>query len=71
MNTTLVEIGCDRITDREAFHDVFAEAFSFPEFCGRNRDAWTDCISSLDTPDEGEVDRKRLVFDKLFEIVQR
>ena len=41
---TLVEIDTARITDWGTFHDVFAEAFGFPDFCGRNMDAWIDCI---------------------------
>ena len=36
--------------DWDTFHTVFAEAFGFPDFYGRNMDAWTDCMSSLDTP---------------------
>ncbi len=34
-------------------HAVFAEAFGFPSFYGRNMDAWVDCMSSLDRPDDG------------------
>ncbi|MEL6312233.1 MAG: barstar family protein [Planctomycetota bacterium] len=43
-----VTIDCSRIRDRRSFHDVFAEALGFPEFYGRNMDAWIDCVSDLD-----------------------
>ena len=27
--------------------------FGFPEFYGRNMNAWIDCLSSIDLPDDG------------------
>jgi len=30
-----------------AFHDSCKAAFGFPDFYGRNMDAWIDCLSSL------------------------
>lgn len=48
-----VRIDARRITDWESFHDVFAESFGFPEFYGRNLDAWIDCMTCLDEPDSG------------------
>lgn len=53
MPYTTVTIDTARITDWESFHTVFAEAFGFPSFYGRNLNAWIDCLSSLDAPDEG------------------
>ena len=53
MPHTTVTIDTARITDWESFHTVFAEAFGFPEFYGRNMDAWIDCLSSLDDPEDG------------------
>jgi hypothetical protein len=44
----VVQIDCDRITDWESFHAVFAETFGFPDFYGRNMNAWIDCMSYLD-----------------------
>ncbi|MDG3003854.1 barstar family protein [Paludisphaera mucosa] len=38
----LVKLDTRRITDWDAFHDAFAEAFGFPEFHGRNMNAWID-----------------------------
>ena len=32
-------------TDWESFHTVSAEVFGFPEFYGRNMNAWIDCLS--------------------------
>jgi RNAse (barnase) inhibitor barstar len=49
----LVEINTRAITDWPSFHRVFAEAFGFPDFYGRNMDAWIDCLTSLDAPDHG------------------
>lgn len=53
MKNPIVEIDGSRITDWDSFHDVFAEAFGFPEFYGRNMDAWIDCLTSLDFPEHG------------------
>ena len=53
MVVSKVSIDCERITDWDSFHSVFAEAFGFPDFYGRNMDAWNDCMSSLDAPEDG------------------
>lgn len=47
----VVRIDTRTIIDWVTFHDVFAEAFGFPEYYGRNMDAWIDCMSYLDDPD--------------------
>ncbi len=44
----VVRLDCDRITDWESFHSLFAEVFGFPDFYGRNMNAWIDCMSYLD-----------------------
>lgn len=36
------------IVDWETFHDVCAATFGFPDFYGRNLDAWIDCMTHLD-----------------------
>lgn len=46
----VVRLDCDRITDWDSFHTVFAGVFGFPTFYGRNMDAWIDCMSWLDEP---------------------
>ncbi len=50
---TVVRLDTRRITDWNSFHDVFQEAFGFPSFYGRNMNAWIDCMTSLDTPEDG------------------
>ena len=48
-----IHIDTDRIRDWDSFHDLFQELFGFPDFYGRNMDAWIDCMTSLDTPEDG------------------
>ncbi|MGA2278545.1 MAG: barstar family protein [Terracidiphilus sp.] len=48
-----VSIDCSRIRDWDSFHDEFAAAFGFPDFYGRNMNAWIDCMTSLDQPEDG------------------
>ncbi|MBN9517362.1 barstar family protein [bacterium] len=50
----VVRLDCDRITDWDSFHTVFAEVFGFPEFYGRDMHAWIDCMDWLHDPD-GEM----------------
>ena len=49
----LVRIDGAQLHDWDSFHSVFASAFGFPEFYGRNMDAWIDCMTSLDAPADG------------------
>src|SRR5262245_17924374 len=49
----LVRIDTTKICDWASFHDVFSETFGFPDFYGRNMDAWIDCMTSLDDPGAG------------------
>lgn len=49
----IVTIDSRQITGWETFHSVFQAAFGFPDFYGRNMDAWIDCMTSLDAPDDG------------------
>ena len=41
------------ISDRESFFTVFAEPMGFPDFFGRNWDAWIDCMRSVDNESDG------------------
>ena len=50
---TRVSIDCNKITDWASFHKEFARVFGFPDFYGRNMDAWIDCLTSLDAPEDG------------------
>jgi RNAse (barnase) inhibitor barstar len=43
-----VEVDAARIQDWDTLHAVFADAFGFPDFYGRNLDAWIDCMTHLD-----------------------
>lgn len=42
-----------RIVDWDSFHDVFAEALGFPDFYGRNMNAWVDCLKYRESPGDG------------------
>jgi Barstar (barnase inhibitor) len=44
----IVDIPTDRIIDWNSFHDVFSELLGFPEFHGRNMNAWIDCLTDVD-----------------------
>ena len=48
-----IRIATSRIRNWDDFHDAFAEAFGFPEFYGRNMDAWIDCMSCAHDPSLG------------------
>ena len=50
---SVVRLDCDRITNWESFHAVFAEVFGFPGFYGGNMNAWIDCMIYLDEPGAG------------------
>lgn len=52
MKNPIVEIDGSCITDWDSFHDVFAEVFAFPDFYGRNMNAWIDCLTYLDEPED-------------------
>src|SRR5258707_101637 len=49
----IVRIDANHIADWDTFHTVFAEAFGFPNFYGRNMNAWIDCMTCLDDPSAG------------------
>lgn len=44
----VVTVDAARIVDWSSFHDVFAEAFGFPGWYGRNLDAWIDLFTYMD-----------------------
>ena len=51
--TKNIQIDGSKITDWDSFHDYFSKTFGFPQFYGRNMNAWNDCMTSLDAPDDG------------------
>jgi hypothetical protein len=53
MQTTIITIPADQITDWDSFHSVFQAALGFPEFYGRNMNAWIDCMTYIDDPPSG------------------
>ena len=53
-------------TDWESFHTVSAEVFGFPEFYGRNMNAWIDCLSYL--RDEDGMSKFRLRENEVLDI---
>jgi predicted N-formylglutamate amidohydrolase len=53
MTTQRIRLETKGVTDRESFFTVFSELMGFPDFFGRNWDAWIDCMRSVDAPDEG------------------
>ena len=53
MIASLAKIECDNISDWLSFHSEFSRVFGFPGFYGKNMDAWIDCMSSLNNPEEG------------------
>src|SRR5215213_9198585 len=46
MRTVL--INAQELTSWDEFHDLFSKLFGFPDFYGRNMNAWIDCMSDLD-----------------------
>ncbi len=52
MDQLIVTIPVEKIADWPSFHDVFSQALGFPDFYGRNMDAWIDCMSSIDAPED-------------------
>jgi len=51
--TRNLQIDGKKIQNWDSFHDCFTEALGFPGFYGRNMDAWNDCMTSLDCPEDG------------------
>lgn len=73
MLVATVKLDCAHIVDWESFHDVFVRTFGFPGFYGRNMDAWIDCMTSLNEPDDGMTSvhcAKGTVLTLILEIVQ-
>ena len=53
MQTTVITIPVDQITGWDSFHTVFQATLGFPDFYGRNMNAWIDCMTSIDAPGDG------------------
>src|ERR1700683_1919411 len=50
MKNPIVKLDCRRIRDWSTFHNVFAKLFGFPDFYGRNMNAWIDCLTYINEP---------------------
>jgi len=53
MKPTIVKIPTEEIHDWESFHSVFSRLLGFPDFYGRTMNAWIDCMTSVDEPEDG------------------
>lgn len=61
-----VSLNGEIITNWDAFHDESQRVFGFPEFYGRNMNAWVDCLSYL--RDDDGMSRFRLQSDEVLRI---
>ncbi|MDP1737787.1 MAG: barstar family protein [Caulobacter sp.] len=43
-----VRVDGSKMVDWNSFHDEFSRVFGFPDFYGRNMNAWIDCMTNLD-----------------------
>jgi hypothetical protein len=46
-----IQIDASKISDWDSFHNQFSKTLGFPEYYGRNMNAWIDCMTYLDDPD--------------------
>ena len=51
--TKNVQIDASKVADWSSFHQCFCEALGFPDFYGRNMNAWIDCMTYVDDADAG------------------
>ena len=49
----VIELDGKKLVGSDGFHDTFANVMGFPDFYGRNMDAWIDCMTSVDEPNAG------------------
>ena len=61
-----VHLDAARILDWETFHTECQREFGFPDYYGRNMDAWVDCLSYL--RDEEGMCKFRLEADDVLKI---
>lgn len=62
----VVRLDGSSINDWTSFHDASRAAFGFPDFYGRNMDAWVDCLSTL--RDDDGMSSFMLGADEMLEI---
>ena len=61
-----VRLDTKRITDWESFHQLCKEQFGFPDFYGKNMNAWIDCLTYLN--EEDGMSRFRLARGEMLHI---
>jgi hypothetical protein len=54
----IVRIDTRRILNWDTFHNIFAETFGFPDYYGRNMNAWIDCMTYLNDPKVSDTSLK-------------
>jgi len=52
-SSRVLRLDSSAIVDWDSFHNVFADKLGFPDFYGRNMNAWIDCMTALDAREEG------------------
>lgn len=48
-----VTIDSLEILNQSSFHSYFSDLFGFPDYYGKNMDAWIDCMTFLDDKESG------------------
>ncbi len=48
----IFDMDTKQITSWETFHLYFKNTFGFPDYYGSNMNAWIDCMTYIDDPDE-------------------
>ena len=56
MDVKIVTVPVSEIKQWDTFHTVFARAFGFPDYYGRNMNVWIDLMTYLDDSANCEVD---------------
>lgn len=52
-----VEIDLGRVSDAASFHAEFGRVMGFPDFYGKNMNAWEDCMGDLSAPGQPGMTR--------------
>jgi hypothetical protein len=60
----IYRLDADRWTTVEAFHDAASNVLRFPDYYGRNLDAFNDCLSDVEIPEAGGAALAFLGFDR-------
>jgi hypothetical protein len=59
------EIDCSGWKSEADFHDAVSRTLGFPNYYGRNLDAFNDCLCGIEVPEEGGTVLAFLAFDVL------